>query len=186
MTTHEVLRLQALQDHQILDTPDHPAFDAITRAAELAFDVPVTVISLVAKHRQWFKSCIGLDVRSTPRDISFCTHAIGQTDVFIVRDALQDERFKDNPLVTGAPHIRFYAGTPLIDQEGFALGTLCVIDREPRKFTVRDANLLKALGQCAITALTVHSQGELLKRADRLLRQRSAALQEDRTASVLG
>lgn len=184
--THESLRLAALKGHGILDTPDHPAFDAVTKAAELAFDVPIALISLVDNKRQWFKSCIGLDVRETPRDISFCTHAIGQLDVFVVRDASTDAAFKDNPLVTGEPHIRFYAGAPLVDAEGFALGTLCVIDRVPRKFTARDAELLQSLAQCAITATTVHSQGELLKRADRLLRSRPKAsvLQEEET--ILG
>ena len=183
---HEDLRLAALKGHGILDTPDHPAFDAVTKAAELAFDVPIALISLVDRKRQWFKSCIGLDVRETARDISFCTHAIGQLDVFVVRDAASDEDFKHNPLVTAEPHIRFYAGAPLIDPEGFALGTLCIIDREPRKFTARDAELLQALGQCAMTAITVHSQGELLKRADRLLRSRPRASVLVEEETILG
>lgn len=166
---HDKLRVQALHTYELLDTPPHPSFDAVTRAAQIAFDAPIALISLVDEARQWFKSCIGLDVDGTARDVSFCSHAIGQFDVFVVPDSTQDERFKDNPLVTGDPHIRFYAGAPLIDSEHYALGTLCVIGREPREFSQRDRQLLASLGDCAMNAITLHSQGALLRRAERAL-----------------
>ncbi len=168
---HDQLRIQALRSYELLDTPPHPSFDAVTRAAQIAFDAPISLISLVDEARQWFKSCIGLDVGETTRNVSFCSHAIGQFDVFVIPDATKDARFKDNPLVTGDPHIRFYAGAPLIDSEHYALGTLCVIDRKPRRFSDRDKELLASLGACAMNAITLHSQGALLRRAERLLQR---------------
>lgn len=164
-------RVEALEDYRVLDTAPHPSFDSVTRAAQIAFDTPIALISLVDSYRQWFKSCIGLDVSETPRDISFCTHAIEHDEVFVVESAEDHTLFKDNPLVTGAPHIRFYAGAPIIDSEGFALGTLCVIDREPRAFSERDRRLLAAMAECAMAAMTLHSQGLLLQRADRLIKR---------------
>lgn len=169
--SREALRIEALRDYKILDTEPHPAFDAVTKAAALAFDVPMALVSLVDENRQWFKSKVGLDACETPRDISFCTHAIKGVDAFIVEDALEDERFKDNPLVVGEPHIRFYAGMPLIDGDGFALGTLCIIDKKPRQLDLREVELLELLAACALNALTAHHQGDLLKRAERLITQ---------------
>lgn len=170
------LRVKALKGYQVLDTPPHPSFDAVTRAAQLTFDVPIALISLVDETRQWFKSCIGLDVPETARDISFCTHAIGKAEVYVVSDATKDPIFADNPLVTGEPHIRFYAGAPLIDADGFALGTLCIIDRKPRSFPARDRKVLAALGDCALNAINLHSQSALLRRAERLLQRYMNAL----------
>jgi GAF domain-containing protein len=154
-----------------MDTPSHPSFDAVTEAARTAFDVPIALVSLVDETRQWFKSCIGLEVRETARDISFCTHAIGQSDVYVVPDAAADPMFADNPLVTGAPNIRFYAGAPLIDADGFALGTLCVIDVQPRRFPARDRAHLTALARCALSAIELHSKTVLLDRANTLLQR---------------
>lgn len=166
---YEDERVAALKDYGVMDTAPHPSFDAVTKAAQLAFDTPIALISLVDDTRQWFKSCIGLDVAETPREISFCTHAIGQMEVYVVPDATKNPLFQDNPLVTGPPHIRFYAGAPLVDCEGYALGTLCVIDTKPRQFPAKDRQTLAALGQCAINAITLHSQGALLRRAERLI-----------------
>jgi GAF domain-containing protein len=164
-------RVEALEGYRVLDTAPHPSFDSVTGAAQVAFATPIALISLVDANRQWFKSCIGLDVSEAPRDISFCTHAIEQDTVFVVENAEAHPLFKDNPLVTGATHIRFYAGAPIIDSEGFALGTLCVIDCEPRAFGDRDRRLLAALAECAMAAITLHSQGILLQRADRLIKR---------------
>ncbi|MEQ8403848.1 MAG: GAF domain-containing protein [Oceanicaulis sp.] len=164
-------RVEALKAYRLLDTEPHPSFDTLTRAAQAAYDVPIALISLVDECRQWFKACLGLPVRETPRDISFCTHAIQHEGVYVVENAETHPLFSDNPLVTGEPHIRFYAGAPIIDPEGYALGTLCVIDRVPRSFTARDQRLLTELSGCAMNAITLHSQSLLLRRADRLIKR---------------
>jgi GAF domain-containing protein len=123
---NEEQRLASLQRMQLLDTPDEEAFDRITRIAQHLFAVPIALVSLVDLNRQWFKSCVGLPVRETPRDVSFCGHAILGNDLFIIENAPADERFADNPLVTGGPNIRFYAGRPLRNAEGYNIGTLCI------------------------------------------------------------
>ncbi len=109
----EQARIKALRSLNVLDTPSEERFDRLTRLAKRMFDVPIALVSLVDENRQWFKSCIGLDVSETPRDISFCGHAILGSEVFIIPDTKKDERFTDNPLVLNDPHIRFYAGCPL-------------------------------------------------------------------------
>lgn len=129
----ELSRLAALLRYDILDTPDESAFDDFAELAAYICDTPIALISLVDDHRQWFKSRLGLDVSETPRDISFCTHTIEGQGIFEVQDAREDQRFRENPLVTGDPHIRFYAGAPLTSPDGYNLGTLCVIDRQPRQ-----------------------------------------------------
>ncbi|MEZ5670714.1 MAG: GAF domain-containing sensor histidine kinase [Alphaproteobacteria bacterium] len=129
---NEDYRLAVLRSYRILDSEAEPAFDRLVRlAAELA-EVPVALISLIDQERQWFKAKVGLDVAETPRDISFCQHAIMRSDPLIVPDASQDPRFADNPLVTGEMHLRFYAGFPLTVPEGVRLGTLCMVDFAPR------------------------------------------------------
>lgn len=109
----EINRIQSLHDLNILDTPPEERFDRITKIAQIMFDVPIALVSLVDSNRQWFKSCAGLSVTETPRSVSFCSHAILNEDVMTVSDATQDERFANNPLVTGSPNIRFYAGKPI-------------------------------------------------------------------------
>ena len=143
---NEIQRLSSLRALQILDTPPEERFDCITRLAKEFFDVPIALITLVEDKRQWFKSVIGLSNRETSRDISFCAHAMLKRELFIVPDALADERFFDNPDVTGGPRIRFYAGCPLYALDGSALGTFCIIDRQPREFSISDQQVLRALG----------------------------------------
>ena len=135
-------RIKALHDLQILDTPPEERFDRITKIAQILFDVPIALVSLVDTNRQWFKSCVGLSARETPRSMSFCSHAILEEDVMAIEDAKNDVRFADNPLVTGEPYIRFYAGKPIRGPTNQLLGTLCIIDKIPRKLTKGDRGLL--------------------------------------------
>jgi GAF domain-containing protein len=142
----EARRLQALNGLHILDTPPEERFDRITRLAAALFDVPISLVSLVDAERQWFKSCFGTEVRETPREVSFCGHAILGKEVMLVPDALADPRFAGNPLVTGPTRIRFYAGVPLSLPDGSCVGALCVVDRRPRQFDGLQIRLLKDLG----------------------------------------
>lgn len=128
----ETERLKALRDLRVLDSQPEPVFDSLTHLAAMTFVAPIALISLIDDERQWFKACIGLDIRETGRDVAFCDHAIRQDDPLVVLDASEDPRFAGNPLVTGDPGIRFYAGAPLILRPGIRLGTLCVIDTAPR------------------------------------------------------
>ena len=142
----ETCRLQSLHSLRILDTEPEERFDRITRLAKRVFGVPIALVSLVDGHRQWFKSRQGLDAHETPREISFCGHAVAQGELLVVENAALDGRFRDNPLVTGAPRIRFYAGCPLKVPNGSTLGTLCIIDTSPREFSGEDRALLQGLG----------------------------------------
>ena len=130
----EQARLETLRSLGILETAPEERFDRLTRTAKRLFGVPIALVSLIDENRQWFKSCIGLSVSETSRDISFCGHAILGDDLFIIPDTSVDERFADNPLVLNDPYIRFYAGCPLSAPNGRKLGTLCIIDRQPRNF----------------------------------------------------
>jgi len=149
-------RLSALEASGLLDTPPEERFDRITHLAAQLFDVPIALVSLIDKERQWFKSCYGLGVRETARDISFCGHAILGPDTFVVENALEDERFADNPLVTDDPDIRFYAGAPLTDRSGMRLGTLCLIDRKPRPFSEQDRENLRNLADMVEREIQLH------------------------------
>ena len=141
----EQARLATLQSLGILDTQPEERFDRLTRMAKRLFGVPIALVSLVDENRQWFKSCFGLSLSETSRDISFCGHAILGNDVFIIPNTLSDLRFADNPLVLNEPFIRFYAGCPLKAPDGRKLGTLCIIDRQPRSFNQDDLDALKDL-----------------------------------------
>ncbi|MBW4683307.1 MAG: PAS domain S-box protein [Microcoleus vaginatus WJT46-NPBG5] len=149
----EAERLKALREYQVLDTPAEADLDDLTRLAAYICGTPIALISLIDANRQWFKSKRGLEASETPRDVAFCAHAIQQPDVFIVPDATSDERFATNPLVTSEPNVRFYAGTPLINAKGHALGTLCVIDRVPRSLSPEQEEALRALGRQVIKQL---------------------------------
>jgi len=130
--TSEKERVAALHSYGILDTDFEETYDRVTRLAAMVFDAPASAISLIDLNRQWLKSRTGDGPRETTREVAFCDHAIRQTGVLVVPDATADPRFSNNPYVTGTPSIRFYAGAPLICPEGFALGTICVYDIEPR------------------------------------------------------
>lgn len=166
----EAQRLQALHELELLDSADEEAFDHLTRLASLICEVPISVISLVDDDRQWFKSRVGLEARETTRDVAFCTHAILANEIFEIPDAQLDPRFCNNPLVTGDPNISYYAGMPLHTQEGYRVGTLCVIDHQPRLLTAAQRESLALLGALASRQL------ELRKAA--LANARQAALQQ--------
>jgi diguanylate cyclase (GGDEF)-like protein len=166
----EKARLETLRTLKLLDTEPEERFDRLTRLARRMFGVPISLVSLVDGDRQWFKSRQGLDLTETPRDISFCGHAILQDDAFVVENALKDERFFDNPLVTDDPSIRFYAGHPLKVAQGGKMGTLCLIDSEPREFSEEDQQLLKDLAVMAeaeIKAIQIASMDELTEISNR-------------------
>jgi excisionase family DNA binding protein len=146
---NERARLAALAASGLVDSPSEPRFDRVARLATMVTGSPIALISLLTSTRQWFKSRVGVPVSETTRDWAFCSHAILQNDVFVVEDAISDERFRDNPLVQSEPHIRFYAGVPLRDKSGLALGTLCVIDREPRRLRAAELQGLLDLAEIA-------------------------------------
>lgn len=152
---NEAERLHALITLKILDTSHEERFDRVTRMARRMFNVSISLVSLIDEDRQWFKSKQGIDVSETSRYISFCGHAINQDGLFIIPDASKDERFSDNPLVTGAPNIRFYAGYPLKLRQEINIGTLCLIDSNPRSLNEEDQQLLSDLG--AIIEQEIHS-----------------------------
>lgn len=159
----EIERLTALHRLEILDTPAEERFDRITRLATRLFNVPIALVSLIDENRQWFKSCQGLNVRETSRDISFCGHAILRDKPLVIPDALEDKRFYDNPLVRDDPYIRFYAGQPLADAENNKLGTLCLIDRQPRRFEGSDLEALKDLAVLVEQELNNQQLNEAMK-----------------------
>lgn len=164
----ETLRLAALRDTGLLDTPREERFDRLTRLARLLLGVKIAVVSLIDGERQWFKSCDGLDASATPRDVSFCGHAILQSGILEVPDALLDPRFADNPLVLGPPNIRFYAGAPLHSPEGLRLGTLCVIHDEPRQLNPEQRRTLRDLADLVereINQQVLRERTEALQRA---------------------
>ena len=151
---NEDLRLQALYQLAVLDSPREQSFDDIAQLAMMICHLPIAVVSLVDRNRQWFKTCLGLDATETPRDIAFCAHAILTPDSILeVEDATQDLRFVDNALVTGPPGIRFYAGAPLVTQDGFALGTLCVIGCQPNKLSAEQKTSLMLLANQVVKLL---------------------------------
>jgi len=149
----EVARLEALRRYQILDTRSEPAFDDLAALASYVCGTPIALVSLVDSDRQWIKARVGLDVSETPRDVSFCAHTILANDTMVVEDALADDRFADNPLVTFDPKIRFYAGAKLTTSDGYALGSLCVIDRVPRQLTSAQKEALQALSRQVVAQM---------------------------------
>lgn len=167
-TANEEERLASLQSYRILDTANDLVLDDLTNIAAELCDVPIALVSLVDDHRQWFKSAHGLDAKQTEKNIAFCAHAIHHKDIFEVPNALEDERFFDNPLVTGEPNIRFYAGMPLITEDGFALGTLCVIDRKPRTLDTRQRRFLRSLAREVVTRMELEKKNRQLEKAQRL------------------
>lgn len=176
-TENESERIKALQSYQVLDSLPEREYDDITLIASQICDVPITLISLIDEDRQWFKSKLGISAEETHRDISFCGHAIlNPEQPLIIEDATKDDRFVDNPLVTGSPNIAFYAGIPLVDHDGFALGTLCAIDASPRKLSAQQIESLKALGRQVVQLLELRrSKIELEEKNEYLNRFTSIA-----------
>lgn len=146
---HEYERLNALRATGLLDSEAEAVFDRLTWLATQVTECPVALLSLVTARRQWFKSRVGIQLPQTPREDAFCSHTIAGSGPLVVPDTLEDARFRDNPLVVGAPHIRFYAGFPLADGSGFRLGALCVMDYEPRRLRDRELRALKELAAIA-------------------------------------
>lgn len=146
-TNAESARLACIRRLQILDTAPDSRLDAITQSASRHFDVPVALVSIVDENRQWFKSKIGLDTCETHRDHAFCSYTIRKPDIMIVENALEDERFRENPLVTGEPHIRFYAGAPITIDASQRIGTLCLIDDKPRTFDDAQKTSLRSMAR---------------------------------------
>lgn len=153
LPNNEASRVATLKGLGILDTPAEDRFDRYTEITAQAFAMPIALISLVDERRQWFKAAVGIDIDETPREISFCAHAILDDDVFEVRNARADPRFRNNPLVIGPPHIRFYAGAPLKANNGHRLGTLCIIDRVPRELTDEERSKLKYLADMVVAEI---------------------------------
>lgn len=175
----EEFRLKQLWDYAVLDSVPEADFDFITSIASQICESSISLISLVDENRQWFKSCHGLDIEETDRDVSFCAHAINNPkEVLIINDAHQDERFFDNPLVTGEPYIRFYAGVPLISEEGYALGTLCVLDKEPKELTELQLSNLKSLAKQVMNLLELRKNTRDLERALNHLKFKNKELEE--------
>jgi len=192
VSVNEAARVAALDRYAILDTEPEQSFDDLVILAAHICKTPIALLTLVDDHRQWFKSAVGVQVRETPREVSFCAHAIQQPDLFIVPDTLQDPRFKDNPLVTGEPHIRFYAGAPLVNEDGFALGTLCVGDRQPRELDEDQKVALTSLSHLAFRQIELRTHLQMLKDAlnDRTREEHARELElkrlEEKLVRVLG
>jgi GAF domain-containing protein len=158
-------RLKVLWEYQVLDSIPEEVFDDLTELAARICEAPIALITLVDEDRQWFKSRVGVTVTETSRDISFCGHAICQTDLFIVPDATKDARFSRNPLVISDPKIRFYAGAPLISPDGYALGSLCVIDKVPRDLRPEQKQALRILARHVMTQLELRRHSHELENA---------------------
>jgi anti-sigma regulatory factor (Ser/Thr protein kinase) len=182
MATDEHARLAALRNYRVLDTDPEAAFDDLALLASEICGTPIALITLVDEHRQWFKAHIGTSIRETDRGISFCAHAIEQPDLFVVPDAMNDERFRENPLVRQEPRIRFYAGAPLVTSEGHSLGTLCVIDHVPRTLTDRQRHALDVLRRQVEAQLELRRNLEELAQAlaqrDRAEAEQAALVEE--------
>ena len=176
--SNEAERLMVLRNYEILDTSSQEIFDDYTWLASRICDVPTALISLVDKNRQWFKSRVGLDVLETPRNVSFCAHAIHHSRVMEVPDTLEDQRFCQNPLVTGEPYIRFYAGAPLTSMEGYHVGTLCVIDQKPRQLSTYQKDALIRLSRQIVKQMEVQQMFKERRREESFLEHISRSMAE--------
>jgi len=182
-TPDEERRLAALKQYEVLDTQPEQALDDLTSLAAAICGAPIAMISLIDEKRQWFKSKVGLEMAETPRDISFCGHAVQQRELFIVPDATRDDRFADNPLVTGDPNICFYAGAPLVNPDNMALGALCVIDHVPRTLTPAQEKALRVLARQVILYLELRRQMRELAKSEEQLRVAADNVTKAKTAS---
>lgn len=177
-------RLDALYAYGILDTDADKAFDDLTELASFVCETPIALVSFVDRDRQWFKSKVGIEAEQTPRDVAFCAHAILGDDPLVVPDSHRDERFAANPLVTGEPNVRFYAGAPLITPDDHRIGTLCVIDHQPRELTAKQKSALQALARQVIDQLELRSKLALVSEKNRML-ERLQAVNERMNASLV-
>lgn len=164
----EKRRLAVLWEYQVLDTIPEEVFNDLTELAASICEAPIALISLVDEDRQWFKSKVGTTVSETSRDISFCAHAIKHSGLFVVPDATKDQRFAENPMVTSEPHIRFYAGAPLITPDGYALGTLCVLDTVPRQLRTEQKQALTILARHVVSQLELRRRSRQLSEVRKL------------------
>ena len=162
---NEVKRLKVLWQYDVLDTVPEEIFDDLTDLAAHICEAPVALISLVDENRQWFKSRVGISLQETSRDISFCAHALLNDDMLVIPDATKDPRFRDNPMVTGPQRIRFYAGAPLVTPDGHALGTLCVLDKQPRKLRSEQLQALRVLARHVVSQLELRRHARELANA---------------------
>ncbi len=168
---NEARRLRILEEYHILDTAPETDFDEITKLASEICDSPISTITLIDATRQWFKSYLGVTNNEGPRSTSFCAHAINDTEMFYIEDARKDERFHDSPLVLGEPNIVFYAGVPLIDKEGYALGTLCVIDTKTKKLTEFQEKALRTLGNQVLKLMELRRLNYKLYQKNEILKE---------------
>jgi signal transduction histidine kinase len=180
----ESRRLEALHAFEILDTDPERRFDELTELASMVCGTPIALISLIDENRQWFKSRKGLDARETEREISFCGHAIAQKDLFVVPDASQDDRFHDNPLVTNPPRVIFYAGKPILTNEGHALGTLCVIDHEARELDETQKKALDVLAEQVTAQFYLTRKNLELEKAFEKEQRHRKVIQEQKKNSI--
>jgi two-component system NtrC family sensor kinase len=193
-TPKELARVAALNRYAILDTEPEQTFDDLVVLASYVCKTPMAMLSLVDDHRQWFKSKVGVKVDETPLAASICAYAIqqGSEELFIVPDTLEDARFRENPLVLHEPCIRFYAGAPLVDEDGFGLGTLCVVDRQPRELDTEQKDALKSLRRLAVGQMELRRNLLMLKDAlnDRTKEEHARELElqrvQDKLVRVLG
>ena len=177
--TAEQARLEALRQYGIMDTPPEEEFENITSLASRICGTPISLITLLDDQRQWFKAAIGIDLKETPIEYAFCAHAIkNPSELTVVPDSRKDERFANNPFVTGEPHIVFYAGMPLVDEEGYALGSLCVLDVQEQTLTPFQLSALKQLAKQVVSLLQLKRKAKELEQLVDTLEQRNKRLKE--------
>jgi signal transduction histidine kinase/CheY-like chemotaxis protein len=186
LPTNEQQRLETLRRYHILDTLPEQVYDDVAMLAARICDVPIAIISLVDANRQWFKAIVGLDAHATPREVAFCAHAILHNGVFVVRDASEDARFADNPLVTGNPDIRFYAGAPIVAPNGCAMGTVCVIDRRVRDLSTEQLESLEALSRQVVAHLELREQIRMREELTVSLQRATSLLAESQRVAGVG
>ncbi|MEO6117622.1 MAG: PAS domain-containing protein [Methylotenera sp.] len=174
----EANRLLAVESYEILDSAQETDFDDLVKLAAMIFQVPIATVTIVDEHRQWFKAAVGLLVKETSRDISFCTHTIELNSPLVVENTLQDDRFAENPLVQSEPYLRFYAGVPLLNSDNLGIGTFCIMDQMPRTFDERQLNTLKMLANQAMKLLELRAERNKLSKLINELDFINAALLE--------
>lgn len=184
--SNEQERLKALLELKILDTPEEKSFDDIVKMASRICDAPIALVSLVDEHRQWFKAKVGITENETPRDISFCGHAIHDTTIMIVEDSSKDERFHDNPLVTGPLQVKFYAGAPLVTSGGKSIGTLCVVDHKPRILSEEQQNYLSILSKQIIAQMELRRKFQELQDLTKVVIEQQELIKSQEKLAVVG